>query len=83
MIGAAGGGMSTRTPVAVAFTAPAVCFAGCQPMAYLMSTLLQILRAEASTVRDGPDDRMTLLYATTDCQRSQLASHNPARGNRG
>ena len=64
--------MCIRTMVAVAFTALALCLAGCQPMAYLMSTLLQILRAEASTVRDGPDDRMTLLYATTDCQRSQL-----------
>ena len=58
--------MSTRTMVAVAFTALAVCLAGCQPMAYLMSTPLQIVRAEASTLNAyGPDDQMTLLYATT------------------
>jgi esterase/lipase superfamily enzyme len=52
--------------VAVAFTALALCLAGCQPMAYLMSPPLQILRAEASALKDyGSDDQMTLLYATT------------------
>src|SRR5215831_19298250 len=58
--------MSTRTLVAVAFAALAVCLAGCQPMAYLMSSPLHIRGAEAFTLSGyGPDDRMTLLYATT------------------